>query len=138
MFNPLYSSTNQELFEKHLCNPRIPKERVGAAHPSYINNRLKSEVSIMLLCWLCSIRYTAVRIKNYFKNTSAIEVDTMKNKDNFCCEGKPSCATTKSTLFSVSKDEWDTKEDTGKSMKNALYLLCYAQRHLLGRSNIER
>jgi len=25
------------------------------------------------------------------------------------------------TLFMVSKDEWDTKEDTGKSMKNALY-----------------
>jgi len=33
---------------------------------------------------------------------------------------KPSRATTKSTLFTVSKDEWDTKEDTGKSMKNAL------------------
>jgi len=25
--------------------------------------------------------------------------------------------TTKSTLFVVSKDEWDTKEGTGKSMK---------------------
>ena len=24
--------------------------------------------------------------------------------------------------FPVSKDEWDTKEDTGKSMKNALHL----------------
>ena len=39
---------------------------------------------------------------------------------DFCCKGKPSCATVKSTLFAVSKDEWDTKEDTGKSMKNAL------------------
>ena len=29
----------------------------------------------------------------------------------------------KLTLFAVSKDEWDTKEDTGKSMKNALYVL---------------
>jgi len=28
--------------------------------------------------------------------------------------------TTKSTPFVVSKDEWDTKEDPGKSMKNAL------------------
>jgi len=27
--------------------------------------------------------------------------------------------TTKSTLFTVSKDEWDTKEGRGKSMKNA-------------------
>jgi len=27
-------------------------------------------------------------------------------------------ATTKSTLFVVNKDEWDTKEGRGKSMKN--------------------
>jgi len=31
-------------------------------------------------------------------------------------------ASTKSTLFVVSKDEWDTKEGPGKSMKNALYV----------------
>ena len=43
------------------------------------------------------------------------------------CEGKPSRATAKLTLFTVSKDEWDTKEDTGKSMKNALYVLRYAK-----------
>ena len=47
-------------------------------------------------------------------------IATMKNTDNFCYEGKPSCATTKSTPFAVSKDEWNTKEDAGKSMKNAL------------------
>jgi len=29
---------------------------------------------------------------------------------------------TKSTLFMVSKDGWDTKEDTGNSMKYALYV----------------
>jgi len=28
--------------------------------------------------------------------------------------------TTKSTLLVVSKDKWDTKEDTGESMKNAV------------------
>ena len=123
---------NQELSEKHLCNPHIPKERVGASCPSYIYYCLKSEVSIMLCCWLCSTRYTAVQIKNCFKNTSAIEVATVKNTDNFCYEGKPSHATTKLTLFAVSKDEWDTKEDTGKSMKNALCVLRYAQRHLSG------
>ena len=31
-------------------------------------------------------------------------------------------ATTKSTLFTVSKDEWNTKENTGKSLKNALHV----------------
>ena len=64
--------------------------------------------------------------------TSAIEVATMKNTDNFHYEGKPSRATTKSTLFAVSKDERDTKEDTGKSMKNALFVLRYAKWHLSG------
>ena len=64
------------------------------------------------------------------KSTSAIEVATMKNMDDFCYEGKPSCATAKLTSFAVSKDEWDTKEETGKSMKNALYVLWYAKRHM--------
>ena len=54
----------------------------------------------------------------------------MKNTDDFRHEGKPSCAITKSTPFAVSQDEWDTKEDTGMSMNNALYLLGYAKRHL--------
>ena len=62
----------------------------------------------------------------------------MKHMDDFRFEGKPSCAHTKSTPFSVSKDEWDTKEDTGKSMKNALYVLRYAKRHLLGQSDVEQ
>ena len=119
-----------DISQSTICNPRIPKGLVP--RPSYINYHLKSEVSITLRCWLCSTRYTAVRIKNCFKNTSAIEVATMKNTDDFHYEGKPSRATTISTLFAVSKDEWDTKEDTGKSMKNTLYVLRYAKRHLSG------
>ena len=58
--------------------------------------------------------------------------------DDFRFEEKPSHATANSTLFAVSKDEWDTKEDTGKSMKNTLYVLWYAKRHLLGQSNVEQ
>ena len=84
MFNPLHSSTNQELLEKHLCN-----------HNSHY-----------------------------------------ENMDDFRFEGKPSCATAKSTPFAISKDEWHTKEETGKSMKNALYVLRYAKRHLSGRSDV--
>ena len=61
----------------------------------------------------------------------------MKNKDDFRYEGKPWCTTVKSILFAVSEDEWDTKEDTGKSMKNALYVLWYAKRHLSGWTDIE-
>ena len=43
-----------------------------------------------------------------------IKIATMKNMDDFHFKGKASLATTKSTTFAVSKDEWDTKEDTGK------------------------
>ena len=132
MFNPLRSLSNQELFEKHLCNPCISKERNGAMRPSYINYHLKSEVSITLHCRLCSTHYTTVRIKNCLKSTSAIKIASMTNTDNFHYEGKPSRAIANSTLFAVSKDEWDTKEDTGKSMKNALYVLRYAKRYLSG------
>ena len=45
-------------------------------------------------------------------------------------QSKPSRVTTKLILLAVSKDEWDTKEDTGNSMKNVLYVLRYAKRHL--------
>ena len=136
MFNPLHSISNQELFRKHLYNLHIPKEMVP--HPNFINYHLKSEVSITLRCQLCSTHYTAVRIKNCLKSTSAIKIATTKNTDDFCFEGKSSRARAKSTPFPVSKDEWDTKEDTGKSMKNALYLLRYAKRHLSGQSGIEQ
>jgi len=34
--------------------------------------------------------------------------------------------------FAVGKDEWDTKAETGKSMKDAFYILWYAKRHLPG------
>ena len=44
---------------------------------------LESEISIMLLCQLCSIRYTAVRVKNRLKSTSVIKVAIMNNMDDF-------------------------------------------------------
>ena len=109
-----------------------------ALRPSYINYRLKSEVSIMLCCRLCSIRYTAIRIKNCLKSTFLIKIATIKNTDDFHFEGKPSRVRTKSIPFPVSKDEWDTKEDTGKSTKNASYVLQYAKRHLSGQSDVEQ
>ena len=49
---------------------------------------------------------------------------------DFHYERKPSHATTKLTLC-CQKDEWDTKENTGTSMKNALYILWYAKKALL-------
>ena len=60
----------------------------------------------------------------------------MKNADDSHYEGKPTHAITRSKLFAVSKDELDTKEDTGKSILNALYVLRYTKRHLSGQSDI--
>ena len=113
-------------------------ERNDATYPSYINYCLKSEESITLRCRLCSTHYTAVRIKNCLKSTSAIKIATMTNTDVFHYKQKLSRAIAKSTIFAVSKDEWDIKKDTGKSQKNALYILQYTKRHLSGRSDIEQ
>jgi len=41
----------------------------------------------------------------------------MKITDDIRNKWKPSCAYHKPTLFVVNKDEWDTKEGHGKSMK---------------------
>ena len=81
MFDSLHSSTNQEVFEKHLYNKSSHYEKYG--------------------------RFLVT-------------------------QRKPSHATTKLMLFTVSKDERNTKEDTGKSLKNALHVLRCAKRHLLG------
>ena len=62
----------------------------------------------------------------------------MKNTNNFHYEEKPSRATAKLTPFAVSQEEWDTKEDTSKSMKNVLYILRYAKRHVSSWSDIEQ
>ena len=97
-----------------------------------VNYHLKSEISITLRCQLCSCNLLHSITNQLFKKHLYNQVATMKNTDDFCYKGKLSCTASKSTLFAVSKDEWDTKEDTGKSMKNALYVLQYAKRHMFG------
>ena len=86
MFTPLHSSTNQELFEKHVCDQSSHYEKYG--------------------------RFLVT-------------------------QRKPSRATTKLMVFAVSKDEWNTKEDTGTSLKNALHVLRLSKRHL-ATSNSEK
>jgi len=46
----------------------------------------------------------------------------MKNTDDFHCGGKLSRTTTNLTLH-CQQDEWHTKEDTGKSIKNAVCIV---------------
>jgi len=52
---------------------------------------------------------------------------------------KPSHATTKydtNILLLSAKNEWNTKEDTGKYTKSALYILWYAKRHFSSWSDV--
>jgi len=91
------------------------KERNCIVYPSNINCFLKSEESLMLCFQSCSTCYAVVQINYIFKSTSALKIGTMKIYIyEFYYIRKPSCAT---TLFTVSKDEWSTNEE---SMKNAL------------------
>jgi len=54
----------------------------------------------------------------------------MKSTDDFLlCKGSHHV---QSPPFTVSKDEWNTKEDTSKSLKNALDVPWYAKRDLSG------
>jgi len=66
------------------------------------------------------------------KRTPAIKVVTMKITDDFRYKRKPSHTYHNIDTFVVSKDEWETKEGTGKSMKNELHVQRYGKRHLLG------
>ena len=111
------------------------KERNGTVRPSYQLSFEKCGIYYTLLLAMFNPLHN-IKNQELFENTSAIKVVTMKNIDDFCYEGKPSLATAKSTPFALCQDEWDTKgdtkEDTGKSMKNALYVLQYAKRYLSG------
>ena len=115
-----------------LVNPHIPHQKKEMVpHTPAIKYHLKSEISIILRCQLWSTRYTALRIKNCLKSTSAIKVATMKNTDDFRKGSHHMLLQNRHFLLSA-KDERDTKEDTGKSMKNALYVLRCAKRHISG------
>ena len=63
------------------------------------------------------------------KSTSAIKIATITNMDDSVTKGSHHVLSP-NQHFAVSKDKWDTKEDTGKSMKNTLCLhLLHSQAH---------
>jgi len=51
----------------------------------------------------------------------------MKNTGDFRYATEAFMCNHQFTLFAVSKDKWNAKEDTGKSLKNALHILQYAK-----------
>jgi len=76
----------------------------------YINYRLKSEIAITLCCYTCSLLNMLPTSTNReaFEKQLVIKVASMKKCGKiFIMKGKPSCATTKLTLFT---DGWNIKE----------------------------
>ena len=105
-----------KLFKKYICNQNSHYEKYRWWSAPQLSSEI--EVSITLLCQLCSTYYyTAVQIKNCLESTSVIKVATVTIQ---MCNHQID-------TFSVSKDEWEIKEDTGKAMKNAFYVLQYAK-----------
>jgi len=78
----------------------------GAACPSYIR---KWSIHYTSLSAMFDPLHSSTNQENCLKSTSTcnqIKVATMNNTDNFYCARKPCCTATKSTFFSVKKDEW--------------------------------
>jgi len=68
------------------------------------------------------------------ESTSVIKVATLKNPDDFSLRRKPSRTTTKLMLFTVGKDEWNTKEDTEECIAHT----AVCQKAPLGLSDVDQ
>ena len=89
------------------------------------------EISIMLHCHLCSTCYTALYtnqelFEKHLCNQSIIA--TMKNTAISVMKGGHHALPPNQKLFAVSKDEWDTKEDTGECIVHT----AVCQKHMSG------
>jgi len=135
MFTLLHS-TNQELFEKHVCNHSSHYEKYdGAMRPSY---HLKPKYPLPSLSAMFDLLPSSTNQELFEKHLCNKSSHYEKYRQFFITQRKPSHATTKLMLFPVSKDQWNTKEDTGKSLKNELHVLRCAKRHLSGWSDVEQ
>ena len=102
-----------------------------------------SAPNYQLLPRKCSRHYVSVsaifnplQTKNSVRIISAINPVTTENTDDSClqmyCREAMHRHYRELTPWAVSKKKWDTKEDKGKSMMRALYVLRYAKRHVSG------
>jgi len=96
-------------------NPCKPQLRCHTSE--YINYCLKIKVAITLRCQLCSTCYQQVQIEKYLKSNCVIKVASMKYTKTFLLQRG---VQPPNWHFSLSADEWNTKEGTCKSTKNVL------------------
>ena len=103
--------------------------------PPTINYCPVSAAAITLHFQLCSARYTALQQRTELESSlqsvqSPRKIQTIPVYKRTV--GKPWIALPRINTLAVSKKKWDTKEDKGKSMMHALYVLRYAKRHVSG------
>ena len=120
----------------------IHLENTTICSPPTINYCLESAVAITLRFQLCSARYIALQAKNSVRIVSAISLLTTENTDNshlqmYCREAMHRATANRHFRLSA-KRNGTQKEDKGKSMMHALYVLRYAKRHVSGRSDVEQ
>ena len=109
MFNPLHNSMNQKLLENHLCNLSSHYETCGWCRVFQLHC-LSSEsvVSIPLPCQLhCYMN------QDRFEKDLSNQSSHYEKYRQFPFQRKPSCATTKSALFTVSKGDKRIMEHKG-------------------------
>ena len=137
MFTPLHSSTNQELFEKHVRNHNSHCEKYdrAARAPVIVCNW---SIHCPSLSAMFDLLQSSTNQEVFEKHLCITSSHYEKYRWFLVAQRKPSRATTKLTLSPASKDEWNTKEDTGKSLRNALHVQRYAKRHLSGWSDVKQ
>jgi len=95
---------------------------------NYITYCLKRDASLPALL---NLLYTSTN-QQLFKVTSAIKVVTISIMNGSHHVRTKLFTAVRKVVKTMSKDEWDTKQGTGKPMKNALQVQHYGKRHLLG------
>jgi len=93
--------------------------------PAYTTYCLKSKVAITFHCQLCSpLHLPTNKSQEVFEKQLCNQNSQYEKYEKFTfTKRKQPHATTESTFL----HEWNTKEGTGKSMKNALYILQHAK-----------
>ena len=83
MFNLLHNIMNQKLFEKHLCNSRIPhqKKKNVTVYTSYQLSSEKWSIQYTSLPAMLNLLHSSTN-QDCLKSTTAIKVSTIKNRDN--------------------------------------------------------
>ena len=84
------------------------------------------QVATTISFQLCSARYAALQAKEQYEKCLCNQSSHNGKLGHYKCREAIMQRYCKSTPCTVRKDKWDTKEDTGKSMKHALYVLQYA------------